>query len=58
MATEGNEYFTEILDTLNKYQGCHGQRFSSKKLEEAVLCVMEQEKEEIKRNIDNITCGT
>ena len=45
MDTEGNEYFTDILDTLNKYQDRHGQRFSSKKLKEAVLCVIKQEEE-------------
>ena len=43
MATEGNEYFTDILDTLNKYQDCHVQRLSSKNLKEAVFRVMEQE---------------
>ena len=45
MATEGNEYFTDILDTLNKYQDRHGQRLSSKKLKDAVLRVMEQQEE-------------
>ena len=29
MATEDNEYFTEILDTLNRYQDRHGQRLYS-----------------------------
>ena len=29
MATEDNEYFTDILDTLNKYQDCHSQILSS-----------------------------
>ena len=55
MATEGNEYFTYILDTLNKYHDCHGQRFTSKNLKEYVLCVTKQQEEEIKRNINNIT---
>ena len=32
MATDDNEYFTEFLDTLNRYQDRHGQRLSSKKL--------------------------
>ena len=45
MDTEDNEYFTDVLDTLNKYQDCHGQRLSSKKLKEAVLRVMEQQEE-------------
>ena len=55
MDTESNEYFTEIIDTLNKYQDRHGQRLSSKKLKETVLRVMEQQEAEIKRNINNIT---
>ena len=42
MAAEDNQYFTDILDTQNKYQDRHGQRLSSKKLKEAVLRVMEQ----------------
>ena len=58
MATEDNEYFTDILDTLNKYQDRHGQRLSSKNIKEAVLRVMEEEEEEIKCNINNITCDT
>ena len=45
MATEGNEYFTDILDTLNKYQDRHGQRLSSKNIKEAVIRTMEQEEE-------------
>ena len=53
MATEENEYFTDILDTLNKYQDRHGQRLSSKKLKEALLRVMDEEEEEMKRNIRN-----
>ena len=39
MATEDNEYFSDILDILNKYQDRHGQRLSSKKLREAVCRV-------------------
>ena len=31
MTNEGNEYFTDILGALNKYQNRHGQRLSSKK---------------------------
>ena len=31
-----NEYFIDVLDTLNEYQNRHGQRLSSKKLREAV----------------------
>ena len=45
MATEGNEYFTNILEHQKKYQDRHGQRLSSKKLKEAILRVMEQKEE-------------
>ena len=55
MATEGNWYFTDILDTLNKYQYRHSQILSSKKLKEAVLRVMEQGEKEIKHNIRGFT---
>ena len=58
MATEDNEYFTDILDTLNEYQDRHGQRLSSKKLREAVCRVMDEEEEEMERNINNTTCVT
>ena len=58
MATEDNEYFLDIIGTLNKYQDRHGQRLSSKKLKEAVLCVMDAEEEEMERNINNIKCDT
>ena len=58
MATEDNEYFTDILDTMHKYKNRHGQILSSKKLKKAVLHVMDEEKEEIERNINNITCDT
>ena len=43
MATEGNEYFSDILDTLTEYQDRHCQRLCSKKLKEAVLRVMDEE---------------
>ena len=58
MANEDNEYFTDILDTLNRYQDRHGKRLSSKKLKEAILHVMNEEEEEMERNINNITCDT
>ena len=56
MATEDNEYFTDFLDTLNKYQDRHGQRLCSKKLKEDVLCVIDDKEKEIERNINHITC--
>ena len=58
MATEYNEYFSDILDTLNRYQDRHGQRLSIKKLKEAVCHVMNEEEEEMERNINNITYDT
>ena len=42
MATVDNEYFKDILDTLNKYQDRHGQRLSSKNIREAVRRVMDE----------------
>ena len=53
MANVDNEYFTDVLDTLNEYQDCHGQRLSSKKLKEALLRVMDEEEEEIECNINS-----
>ena len=41
----------DIIDTLNKYQAFHGKILSSKKLKEAVIRVMDEEEEEIERNI-------
>ena len=51
MDTEDNEYFTDILYTLNRYQDRQVQIFSSKNLKEAVLRIMDEEEEEIERNI-------
>ena len=58
MATEDNEYFTDIIDNMNEYQDRHGQRLSSKNLKETILRVMDEEEEKIERNINNITCDT
>ena len=58
MATGGNENFTYMIDNLNEYQYRHSQSLYIKKLKEAVLRVMEQEEEEIERNINNITSDT
>ena len=58
MATEGNEYSTDIIDHPNGYYDRHDQRLSSKKLKGAVIRIMEHEEEEIKRNINNITFNT
>ena len=58
MANVKNDYFSDVLDTLNKYQDCHSQRLSSKKIREAVGHVMNEKVEEMERNINNITCDT
>ena len=47
-----------MIDHLKIYNDCHVQRLSSKNLKEAVLQVMEEEEEEVKHNINNITCDT
>ena len=53
MATEDNEYFSDILDILTEYKDRYRKIFSSKKLKEAVLRVMDEEEAEIKLNISN-----
>ena len=58
MATEDNENFTDILDTLNRYQDRHGKILSSKYLKEAVVRDMDEEEEHIERNINSVTCDT
>ena len=58
MAIEENGYFSDIFDTLTEYKDRHGQKLSSKKLREDVRRVMDEEEEEIKRTINNITCDT
>ena len=58
MANVDNEYFLDVIDTLNEYQDRHGQRLSSKKLREAVRRVMDEEEEEMEHNINNMTCNT
>ena len=47
-----------MLDHLNEYNYRCGQILSNKNLKEAVFRVMEEEEEEIERNINNITCDT
>ena len=58
MANERDEYFTEMIDHLNEYNNHKGQILSSKIFKEAVLRVMEEEEQEIKRNNNIITCDT
>ena len=45
MANPKEEYFSEILDHLNKHNHCHGKPLSSKNLREAVIRAMEEEEE-------------
>ena len=47
-----------MLDHINEYNECHGKQLSSKKLQEAILRVMEEEEEEIKSNVNNIIAET
>ena len=47
-----------MRDHLNEYNECHSEQLSSKNLKEAVFLAMEDEEEEIERNINNITCNT
>ena len=45
MDNVNNDYFLDVLDTLNKYRDHHGKRLSSKKLREVVGHVMNAEVE-------------
>ena len=54
----GRAYFTDMLDHQNEYNDRHSQRLSGKNIKESVLQVMEEEEEEVKHNINNITCDT
>ena len=47
MANVDNDYFSDVLDTINKYRDRHGKILSSKKLREAVGRVMNEEVEEM-----------
>ena len=58
MYTKESEYFMDTLDTLNEDEDLHVQRLSSKKVREAVRRVMDEEAEDMKRNINKITCYT
>ena len=58
MATPREEYFTEMLDHINKYNERHSKQLSSKKLQEDFLRVLEEEKEEIESNVNNIITNT
>ena len=58
MATPKEEYFTDMLDSLIKHNRRHGTPFSSKKLWEVVIRVMEYEERDSERNINKVTTGT
>ena len=58
MYTKESEYFMDTLDTLNEDEDLHVQILSSKKVREAVRRVMDEEAEDMKRNINKITCYT
>ena len=58
VATPKEEYSMEMLDHLNEYNDHHGQKLPNKKLRDAVIRVTEEEEEEIKSHINNITIDT
>ena len=58
MATPKEEYFTEMLDHLIRHNQCHGTPMSNKKLQEAVIRVMEDEEKYAKHNINKIIMDT
>ena len=49
MATQKEKYFSEMLDYLNNYNEQHGDQFSSEKLQDAVIRVIEEEEEDTKK---------
>ena len=53
MATEDNEYFSNVLDTLHRYEYRRSKRLSSKKLKESVRRIMDEEEEEMECNISD-----
>ena len=58
MDTPKEDYFMEMLDSLLEHNHCHGTPLSSKKLQEAVIRVMEDEEKYAERNINNVTTDT
>ena len=47
-----------MLDHVNDYNECHGERLSSEKPRDAVIRVMEEEEEDAPNNVNNITTDT
>ena len=58
MATPKEEYFMEMLNPLPEHNHRHGTPLSSKKFQEAVSRVMEQEEKDAERNKNNVTTDT
>ena len=61
MATTGEEYYTNVLDSLLYHNDRHGTPLSSKKLQELVSRVMaetEENEKYAKQNINNVTMDT
>ena len=58
MATAREKYFTKMLDSLHDDNHCHGTPLSSKKLQDEVIKVMEEEEKDAKRNVKNVTMDT
>ena len=48
MATQREEYYTDILNSLLKHNNRHGTSLSSKNLQEAVSRVMEEKEKDAK----------
>ena len=55
MAPPIEEYFTEMLDSPIKHNRRHGPSLSSKKLQGAVIRIMEDEEKDAECNINNVT---
>ena len=55
IATPKEEYFTEMLHSLIERNRCHSTPMSNKNLQEAVIRVMEDEKNDANRNVHNVT---
>ena len=58
MATAREEYLTNMLDSILDHNHCQGTPLSSKKLQEAVSRVMEEEEKAAECNVNNITTDT
>ena len=58
MTTPREVYFAEMLENLKEHNCRHRKLFSSKKLQEAVIRVMEESEEEAESSVNNVTTDT